>query len=188
MNPINYWINFLVVKSTKKHNIASRTIATVLGATAFSAGIPALVFWGGKLLNNHPFLSQNVFLPASIVCFIIGLPLMLSAVFWQLKHGKGTPVPIVPTKIFLTNGPYKYVRNPMILGFSLYLLGLAFLFNKTGAFLSAATVIAIALVEVKIIEEAELEKRFGDAYRQYKKQTPFIFPKWNRKSEKKILP
>jgi protein-S-isoprenylcysteine O-methyltransferase Ste14 len=32
------------------------------------------------------------------------------------------------------------------------------------------------LMEIKSIEEPELEKRFGDAYREYKKETPFLLP------------
>jgi protein-S-isoprenylcysteine O-methyltransferase Ste14 len=33
-------------------------------------------------------------------------------------------------------------------------------------------------MEIKFIEEPELEKRFGDAYLEYKKEIPFMFPKW----------
>jgi len=177
MGLVNHFIEFLVRRSAKEHNVLVQTIATLTGVTLFVAGIPALVFWCGKFLYKASILHHHVSLVVSILCFILGLPWMLSAVFWQLVRGKGTPVPIVPTKHFLQNGPYRYVRNPMMLGFFLYLLGWAFLFNKGGAFLAAAVIIAFLLAEVKIIEEPELEKRFGDAYREYKKETPFIFPK-----------
>ena len=183
MNLANHFIEFLVRRSAKEHNILVRTITTLAGATLFVAGIPAIVFWCGKFLYKTSILHHQVSLAVSILCFILGLPWMLSAVFWQLVRGKGTPVPIVPTKHFLQNGPYRYVRNPMILGFSLYLLGWAFLFNKGGAFLAAAVIIAFLLAEVKIIEEPELEKRFGDAYREYKKETPFMFPKWRSRKQ-----
>jgi protein-S-isoprenylcysteine O-methyltransferase Ste14 len=173
-------IEFLVRRSTKEHNVIIRAAATLAGVTLTVAGIPALIFLSGKLFDKALIIHQ-VSWAVSIVCFILGLPWMLSAVVWQLVRGKGTPVPIVPTKYFLQNGPYRYVRNPMILGFILYLLGWAFLFNKGGAFLAAAFVIAFLLAEVKIIEEPELEKRFGDAYREYRKETPFIFPKLNKK-------
>jgi protein-S-isoprenylcysteine O-methyltransferase Ste14 len=181
MNLANQLIEFLVRRSTQEHNVLVRTIATLAGATLFAAGIPAIVFCGGKFLYEASILPHQVSQTASIVCFIFGLPWALSAVFLQLVRGKGTPVPIVPTKHFLQNGPYRYVRNPMILGFFLYLLGWAFLFNKAGAFLAAAVLIVLLLIEIKIIEEPELEKRFGDAYRGYKKETPFIFPKWRSK-------
>jgi protein-S-isoprenylcysteine O-methyltransferase Ste14 len=181
VNIRNQLVEFLVKRSAKAHNLTVRTMATLAGATLFAAGWPALVFIGGKCFVETSLLNHRVSGAASIVCFIIGIPWMLSAIVWQLVRGKGTPVPVVPTKHFLQNGPYRYVRNPMILGFVLYLLGWTFLFNKAGAFLAAAVVIALLLVEIKIIEEPELEKRFGDAYREYKKEIPFIFPKWRRK-------
>lgn len=182
MNIVNYLIEFLVRRSAKKHNVAVRTIAMLLGATAFVAGIPALVFLGGKLLDETYFLNQKVSLTVSIICFIIALPWMLSAVLWQLFRGKGTPVPLVPTKNFLQNGPYRYVRNPMMLGFFMYLAGWAFLLNKVGAFLAAAIIIALLLAEIKFIEEGELEKRFGKTYDEYKNQTPFLLPRWRKKT------
>lgn len=183
MNLVNYLIEFLVRRSAKKHSVPVRTIATLAGATLFAAGIPAIVFWCGKFLYKTSILNHQVSYALSIVCFIFGLPWVLSAVFWQLVRGKGTPVPIVPTKHFLQNRPYRYVRNPMMLGFFLYLLGWAFLFNKGGACLAAAVLVVLLLIEVKIIEEPELEKRFGDTYREYKKETPFIFPKWRKKKQ-----
>jgi len=32
-------------------------------------------------------------------------------------------------------------------------------------------------IEIKRIEEPELTQRFGEAYREYKKETPFIVPR-----------
>jgi protein-S-isoprenylcysteine O-methyltransferase Ste14 len=162
------------------HSVFVRTIATILGATFFMAGWPAIAFGVGRLLGKV-LLPHDASVIISIVCFFFGIPWMLSAVFWQLFRGKGTPVPIVPTKEFLQNGPYKYVRNPMILGFFLYILGWAFLFNNIGAFLTTAVIIVLLLLELKFIEEPELEKRFGDAYREYKKEISFLLPRCNKK-------
>ncbi len=181
MNIKNQLVEFLVRRSAKEHSVIVRILTTLAGATFFAAGWPALVFLSGKFFYKTPLLNHQVSVAASIVCFILGIPWMLSAVFWQLVRGKGTPVPVVPTKQFLQNGPYRYVRNPMMLGFFLYLLGWTFLFNKAGAFLAAAIITAFLLAEVKIIEEPELEKRFGNAYREYRKETPFILPKWRKK-------
>ena len=180
MEQINKLVRFLVERSEKEHSIVIRALAIVLGVALFAVGFPAVVFGAGKLFDKI-LLPHDVSIIISIVCFFFGIPWMLSAVFWQLLHGKGTPVPIVPTKKFLQNGPYKYVRNPMMLGFFLYLLGWTFLFNNIGAFLTAAVIIILLLLELKFIEEPELEKRFGDAYREYKKEIPFLLPNYNKK-------
>lgn len=110
-------VEFLVRMSKKEHSVPERTLATLLGATLFLAGIPALVFWIGRVSMSQPI---SPVLPAHLVsgiCFVLGLPWLAWAIFWQLIKGKGTPVPVVPTKHFLQDGPYRFVRNPMMLGF-----------------------------------------------------------------------
>jgi protein-S-isoprenylcysteine O-methyltransferase Ste14 len=181
MGVVNKLVEFLVRRSKKEHSVAVKTVATILGAAGFMAGIPAMVFGLGRLFGGSLVLPDGASKIVSIVCFVFGVPWMMSAVFWQLIRGKGTPVPIVPTKKFLQNGPYRYVRNPMMLGFFLYLLGWAFLFDNAGAFLTAAVIIILLLVELKTIEEPELEKRFDDAYKEYKKEIPFLLPRWVKK-------
>ncbi|MGA2916430.1 MAG: methyltransferase [Sedimentisphaerales bacterium] len=180
MGLINKLVEFLVGRSKKEHSVLLRMVATLIGAAVFMAGIPAIVFWVGRGSAETLLLPNNASKIISIVCFVFGIPWMLSAVFWQLICGKGTPVPVVPTKQFLQNGPYRYVRNLMILGFFLYLLGWTFLFNNSGAFLTVAVIISFLLLELKLIEEPELEKRFGDAYREYKKEIPFMLPRWKK--------
>lgn len=178
MNIRNQIVMFLVNRSAKEYSMIIRILTALGGGILVVAGIPAVIFLCGDYLYKASVLQPQLSLIISNICFIFGIPWMLSAVIWQITRGKGTPVPIVPTKEFLQNGPYKYVRNPMMLGFFSYLSGWAFLFNEAGAFLAAAFFIIFLLAEVKIIEEPELEKRFGDAYREYKKEIPFIFPKW----------
>ena len=178
---MNHLIEWLVVQAKKKHNIATRSVATLCGLILFVGGIPALVFLIGRFFDKDPIFPIYFAKVTALVCFIIGLPWMISSVFWQLIYGGGTPVPAVPTKKFLQNGPYRYVRNPMMLVFFLYLLGWTFLFNHYGAFLAAGFFILLLLGELKFIEEHELERRFGNVYQEYKKETPFLFPRGRRR-------
>lgn len=169
-------IEFLVKQSKMEHSVPVRILAMLFGLALFIFAIPAFILWLGTIFNLGPMLPVSLAHTISLVCFIIGLPWMLSAVFWQLFAGKGTPVPLIPTKYFLQNGPYKYVRNPMIMGFFLYILGWAFLANSWLALVAAALVQALLFMEIKFIEEPELTKRFGIAYLEYKKEIPFMFP------------
>lgn len=171
-------IEFLVSRAEKQYSPAARAVATALGGAFFIAGWPALIFWAGKLLGGTAGLLPCGWSRAlAVFCFVFGVPWMGWAVFWQLSRGKGTPVPVVPTKNFLPTGPYRYVRNPMILGFLFYLLGWAFLFNQAGTFVCGALIALFFILEIKLIEEKELERRFGDAYREYRKKTPFFLPR-----------
>jgi len=173
---LNKLIGFLAARAAKEYSAGYRTVATVLGATLFIAGWPALVWFLG-LGGNEVVFPSLAALFLSILFFVAGIPWLSWAVLWQLWKGKGTPVPLVPTKEFLPSGPYRYCRNPMMLGFFLYLAGWAALFNRAGSWITAIILTILLLLEIKFIEEKELEQRFGDTYREYKKKTPFFIPK-----------
>jgi len=42
--------------------------------------------------------------------------------------------------------------------------------------------ILVHVVELKLVEEPELEKRFGAAYAEYRNRVPMFFPRLRRKS------
>lgn len=172
-------VRYLVERAGKEYSARYRAVATVLGATLFLAGWPALVWLTGLGIGGA-VLPVQVATVLSVVLFILGIPWVSGAVFWQLWKGKGTPVPVVPTKHFLQSGPYRFCRNPMMLGFFLYLAGWTALFNQAGAYVAAGTLILLLILEIKYVEEKELEQRFGDAYRQYKKETPFFIPRFRQ--------
>jgi protein-S-isoprenylcysteine O-methyltransferase Ste14 len=174
-------IKYLVARAGKEYSAGYRAMATVLGATLFIAGWPALVWFlglGGTEIVFPPSAASIL----GALFFVAGIPWVIWSVFWQLSKGKGTPVPVVPTKEFLPSGPYRYCRNPMMLGFFLYLAGWAAVFNRTGSWVAAAVLMAVLVLEIKLIEEKELAERFGDTYREYKKKTPFLIPKLRAKT------
>ncbi len=173
----NKLIGFLVARAGKEYSAGYRAVATALGATLFLAGWPALVWVVGLGGKEAVFPSLAAVL-LSILFFAAGIPWVSWAVLWQLWKGKGTPVPLVPTQEFLPSGPYRYCRNPMMLGFFLYLSGWAALFNRAGSWAAAVVLMVLLILEIRLIEEKELEGRFGDIYREYKKKTPFFIPKF----------
>ncbi len=72
---------------------------------------------------------------------------------------------------FITNGPYRFTRNPQYLGDIVMLSGVLLLANSL-----YATVIMLLLILSFIIlplpEETWLEDQYGKPYLQYKSQTP----------------
>lgn len=170
-------IRYLVTRAGREYSAGYRVVATVLGASLFLAGWPALV-WACGVWGEDVFTRGVVVFLTSFLFFVTGIPWVIWAVLWQLSKGKGTPVPVVPTQELLTSGPYQFCRNPMMLGFFLYLSGWAALFNRTGSWAATFVLTALLTLEIKLIEEKELEQRFGDAYREYKKKTSFFIPKF----------
>ncbi len=70
-------------------------------------------------------------------------------------------------------GPYSYTRTPTQYGLFLMTLGLALLFGSV--FMVITTIIAFLFGKLFFIkkQEAHLEKKYGEPYREYKKQVRF---------------
>jgi len=91
---------------------------------------------------------------------------------------KGTPVPLNPPPKLVDTGPYAYIRNPMLSGLFILLFGLGFLFNSFSlVFIFTPLFILLNVLELKAIEEPELEKRLGQEYFEYKKMVPMFIPR-----------
>jgi protein-S-isoprenylcysteine O-methyltransferase Ste14 len=95
----------------------------------------------------------------------------------QFSMGKGTPIPLMPTQKLVVRGPYTYCRNPMTLGTTLFYLGIAIWLGSFSAVGLGLIYPAGISIYIKLIEEKELEERFGSEYFEYKKRTPFLIPR-----------
>jgi len=102
------------------------------------------------------------------------------SVLVQFRIGKGTPIPMMPTKKLIVEGPYAYCRNPMGLGIFIFYLGFGILTGSISSIGFTMLFMSLLLAYYKFIEEKELEARFGQEYMEYKKRTPFLIP-WRRK-------
>jgi len=99
-----------------------------------------------------------------------------------LSHGKGTFLYTNPPKNVIETGPYNYTRNPLYLTLFVDTFGI-FLVYESAVYLVIliALIVGIHRIVVKR-EEPQLEKRFGDAYLNYKKRVPRWIPKIQRQS------
>jgi len=81
-------------------------------------------------------------------------------------------------KTVTSTGPYSYVRNPLYLGSFLLGLGFCFLTHKLWIVIFGLGLFALIYGFTIYSEERELENRFGDAYREYKKKVPSFIPRF----------
>ncbi len=176
----NSWINFLynISTGTKKiRNLLTPVGIFVFGIFVFTFVIVA-VFIDGIL--NLPKLDLNIWsIVISTILFIFGLFYVIWSVLHFLKE-KGTPVPINPPQKLVCTGPYAYSRNPMLIGIFLLMFGIGFWIGSLSLILIFTPLFILAnTLELKIIEEPELEKRLGQKYLDYKKRTPMFIPDLN---------
>jgi protein-S-isoprenylcysteine O-methyltransferase Ste14 len=82
-------------------------------------------------------------------------------------EGKGTLAPWDPARVFVVKGPYQFVRNPMISGVILFLFGEAFVMLSPSHAAWAVGFTIVNLIYIPLAEEPQLERRFGDSYRDY---------------------
>jgi protein-S-isoprenylcysteine O-methyltransferase Ste14 len=123
----------------------------------------------------HYFLPLN-----KIIIYpytLLGIPLIVFGLYlnwiWvaiKFRKEKTTIDPnVIPTK-FVTEGPFKFTRNPTYLGMVLTLFGISILTGSISTFI--VPIIFWALVNRGVIplEEKNMEKKFGKKYLNYKKK------------------
>jgi len=107
----------------------------------------------------------------------IGLMLFVWCVSLFAVIGKGTLAPWDPTQKLVVYGPYRHVRNPMITGVAMMLIGQSLFWGSwvIGAWAGLFTL--INHIYFIFSEEPGLEKRFGDDYVNYKANVPRWIPR-----------
>ncbi len=137
---------------------------------------PPLIYAGplllGLLLNRKLEIS---FLPRGMAS-ILGWPLLGGGVllmgwFFRTMKRADTPIdPREPVSKIVTDGPFRYTRNPAYLGMTMTYTGLASLANALPAVLLLPAPLLVMRRGVIEREERYLEDKFGEEYLRYKEQ------------------
>ena len=100
---------------------------------------------------------------------VLGFAVALRCVWDFGWTGLGTPAPIAPPSRLVVVGFYRYVRNPMYVGFAVGWIGLWIIFGHPSPVVIAAVVTVALGVHLFVVfyEEPTLRKKFGDDYREY---------------------
>jgi protein-S-isoprenylcysteine O-methyltransferase Ste14 len=141
--------------------------------------VPSVILWlAGPdtlgLWQSAP--ATRVLLPVGGALVCLGLVLMVATIRLFVTVGQGTVAPWNPTQRLVVRGVYRHVRNPMIAGVFLVLLGEAVLAASLPLLDWFAAFVIVNAFYIPLAEEPGLAKRFGDDYLAYKRnisrQTP----------------
>jgi len=120
------------------------------------------------LLAHVPLQGRIV---GGAIAFIVGTGMVIGANRNFRRIGTHAR-PSLPTMALATTRVFAWTRNPMYVGGSLALLGIAIGFALDWVLL--LLVVSLPLVHYGIVlrEERYLERKFGDEYRRYKTRVP----------------
>ena len=139
--------------------------------------IPLLILWFSKKFELYQFKIIPTAL--GLILIIVGLYIVWITVSLFTDYGKGTPAPYSPPKILVNIGIYAYIRNPMMLGVWSVLVGETILFMCSEMLIWFFIFFFGSIFVISIWEERDLENRFGETYREYKRNVPRWIPRIN---------
>ena len=162
------WILFgpFAIREARPMRYLPVTIVQMLLFWGFFLGVvPLAISWAEQrwgLRIDAPTWGLGV------VVFTLASALGVWSAITMSTVGEGTPLPMATAKRLVVAGPYRWVRNPMAVAGIVQ--GVA-----VGLILSSWLVVVYALTgsllwnyAVRPHEEADLERRFGDSYREYR--------------------
>ena len=167
-------------RSTLEKNGSARWPTTIASLTV-GAGFFALWFWLlPRWLGFHvdtTGVGQWRWIAA--VPSALGFAVALRCIWDFGWTGRGTPAPIAPPQTLVVVGFYRYVRNPMYLGFFVGWIGLWVVFGRANlAAIEVACVIVLGTVLfVLLYEEPTLRRMFTADYEEYCRNVPRWLPR-----------
>jgi len=125
------------------------------------------------LHHTEPLACTDAKWPIVIgwIYVVLGLAIDVIAIL-QFRKRNTTINPLKPqnSSTLITNGLYRFTRNPMYLGMALLLLGVALIMRCLSP-MFVPIVFCVIVTGVQILpEERILTQKFGDDFRQYRRR------------------
>lgn len=132
--------------------------------------IIAIAMCAMRVVLPGPVIVPEPYNRLGLVLLLAGFALGLIGARHFNKVGTNIPTFNEPT-LLVTDGLFKWSRNPIYLGFTLFLSGLAVLLGALVPFLGPVAFAVTADRWYIPFEEAALQSKFGERYEAYKRVT-----------------
>jgi len=165
-----------------------RELMTPVGLLIFGLSLAAVVVLGvvtDRVLHTPRLLPGQLGTTIGVILLVPGA-LLTGWCVLRFRKAMGTPVPFNPPTELIVAGPYVWMRNPMVTGVFTVLFGFGVILHSTSmVFIWTPLYVLLHVVELKRVEEPELERRFGAAYTEYKRAVPMFVPRpWRRRKHR----
>lgn len=114
---------------------------------------------------------------AGVLVIAFGIWLFATSLREIARNQQDTLTPWDPPRRLVICGPYQRVRNPLVSGVLFALFGQALLLQSLPHLLWAAAFLIVCLLYIPLLEEPQLEARFGEEYRRYRQHVSRFLPR-----------
>ena len=125
--------------------------------------------------------SRGATVGIGIALFLLFSSLGLSSAYFMVRYGDGTPLPLDQTNRLVTRGPYRILRNPMAVAGIGQGIAIAILFWSLPILVYSILGGIVWHLAVRPFEERDMQRRFGSAYVEYRKQVRCWIPTFRYK-------
>lgn len=166
--------------------VKKAVVGISIALVVFVLGIPILFWLAVRAIDRglglQPLLGEGTALILAATSALVGLFWVTWSWSYLVFVGRGLPIEafgkaLHPTSVLVTAGPYAYTRNPMVLGYLIILLGVAFLAHSPSGVVAIPILAGLFYLYIVAFEEKALVARFGADYEQYRRSVPALFPR-----------
>ena len=123
--------------------------------------------WACNRYWPWPIAHSEYVLPVGVL--LVGLTVVLGVTIARSFKQHGTPEnPYKETTAIVDTGPFRFSRNPAYITVQIFHAALGFLFNNMWMLLMIPPALITVHYVIVLGEEEYLERKFGDAYLDYK--------------------
>ena len=189
MNFSAIYIGFLVISTIYRIRrlIDSYSKGPRGGRVSFSFTYPIMLFlylavWFGAIFEYfylaYILQIQEINLWVSLIGFLmyVGIIPLRNAAASTLGKHLSSDIKITEGHRLVTDGPYRYIRHPLVLYTIIEVFGLALIPNSYYTFLVALFCFMPFMIFRVYLEEKALIKEFGNEYLKYKKEVSGFLP------------
>jgi protein-S-isoprenylcysteine O-methyltransferase Ste14 len=147
----------------------------VIGAGWLIAFPSLLLYW--QTGQATPEFRGSLLVGIGVCLFLFGAALALWAGFYLIHKGEGTPFPLDCPRRLVTDGPYRFVRNPQAIAMMLMVMGEVLVVDSLILLFLLPLTLFYLEVLVGPIESRQLARDFGADYKAYAARVPKWLPR-----------